>query len=435
MKLYDYFSISFNDLWRRKGRITLTAIGVIIGTVLIVAMIGLGLGLRNFMFSIVNKDNNLRSVIVEHYKSTKGEMGKGIDIKNYEEEYFKILNRDVIKSFKDIDGVASLRAKISTILYKCEIEGIEHNLKINLNGIDLNSEIFPREYIESLNTGRETEEPIIYGRNIKNKNEILIGETYLKSLNLKKEEILDKRIKIYIDEIKGRNIKPIFKEYMIVGIVNKTLNEGEEMIISAEEVADIKGFQTLQNKYMKERGYDKVELYVNSTDKIDKVIEEIEGLGYKYISSVEIAKEIDKKFKDISITIASIGIVVLIVAAIGIVNTMGMAVYDRRISIGIMKSVGASERNIKGIFLIESAFIGLVGGIFGVVIASGINEIIQIYLNEYIKNSGFNIWFNVGVPIYCSLGIVLFTTLIAILSGYYPASKAAKLEIVDALRG
>lgn len=154
-----------------------------------------------------------------------------------------------------------------------------------------------------------------------------------------------------------------------------------------------------------------------------------------YEDSPKAVKIIDKNIKNIRIITTSIGVIVLIVASIGIVNTIEMAVYERVVSIGIMKSVGASDFNIKVIFLLESAFIGFLGGIVGVAIANGLNTIVEIALNQYISSNGFNIWINVNMPYYSLIAILISTTVISTLAGYYPARYAGNLEVVEALRG
>ena len=136
----------------------------------------------------------------------------------------------------------------------------------------------------------------------------------------------------------------------------------------------------------------------------------------------------------ISIGLAILGIVVLVVAAIGIINTMSMAVLERTKSIGVMKSVGANSKTIKTMFLVQSSFIGLFGGLIGILLGSGINSIIQFFINNYIESQGLTMSISVGMPWYLVLATLLFAMIISLVAGIYPASKAAKLDPIEALR-
>lgn len=121
--------------------------------------------------------------------------------------------------------------------------------------------------------------------------------------------------------------------------------------------------------------------------------------------------------------------IALIVGAIGIMNTMYMAINERTQEIGVLKAIGASKRNIRLLFLIESGLIGLVGGLIGVLLGIGITEITVFTATEFsdveiIRGYTFNL----------IASSIIFSTFIGILSGYLPARKASNLDPADALR-
>ena len=134
--------------------------------------------------------------------------------------------------------------------------------------------------------------------------------------------------------------------------------------------------------------------------------------------------------------LGGIGAISLLVAAIGITNTMVMSIYERTKEIGIMKVIGASLKDIRGLFLFESASIGLLGGIMGV----AFSYILSFILNQF-GSSFLGDFFGMGgesklsiIPIWLVFAAIGFSTLIGVISGYGPARRAMNLSALDAIR-
>jgi len=122
-----------------------------------------------------------------------------------------------------------------------------------------------------------------------------------------------------------------------------------------------------------------------------------------------------------------------LVAAVGIINTMVMAVMERTKEIGIMKAVGASKRDIRRLFIFEAGLLGFWGGVFGLGSGYGLTVIANYFVNQQMSSEGFAITNIAVLPLWLALGVVAFTTLIGIAAGLYPAIRAAKKNPVDAL--
>jgi putative ABC transport system permease protein len=137
----------------------------------------------------------------------------------------------------------------------------------------------------------------------------------------------------------------------------------------------------------------------------------------------------------ITVMFTMIGSIALLVATIGIANTMVMAIYERTREIGILKAMGASRREIRQMFMMEAGFIGLIGGVFGLllgwVLGLGLNQAIQIVMKYRELPLRGN--FFVVTPT-LALGVILFATLIGLVAGLLPAQRAAKLDPLEALR-
>ncbi len=133
--------------------------------------------------------------------------------------------------------------------------------------------------------------------------------------------------------------------------------------------------------------------------------------------------------------LASVGVLALFVASLGVVNTMIMAIYERTREIGVMKATGAAPGDIRRLFMAEAALMGVIGGILGVIsgglLGKGVDRLAHWYLaNQKITNVGpLSI-----VPPWLALGALVFAILVGILAGLYPAARAARLDPVAALR-
>jgi putative ABC transport system permease protein len=122
------------------------------------------------------------------------------------------------------------------------------------------------------------------------------------------------------------------------------------------------------------------------------------------------------------------------VASIGIVNTLVMAILERRREIGIMKAVGASDADVWTLFFAEAGVMGMFGGFAGVALGWVIGRVINFGTNIYLKRQHFppeQFW---SVPWWLVGGAILFAVVVSLLSGFYPAARAARLDPVQALR-
>ncbi len=173
---------------------------------------------------------------------------------------------------------------------------------------------------------------------------------------------------------------------------------------------------------------------VSGAGKVDSVEQAIKKMGFNTFSILDANKGLQRLFKILDLFLGIFGSLALTVASIGIVNTLVMAILERRREIGIMKAVGASDQDVRGLFFAEAGAMGFLGGLFGVALGWVIGRVINFGTNVYLSRQGFppeQIW---AVPwwlIAFALGLAFVVSLV---SGLYPASRAAKLDPVQALR-
>jgi ABC-type lipoprotein export system ATPase subunit/ABC-type antimicrobial peptide transport system permease subunit len=182
-------------------------------------------------------------------------------------------------------------------------------------------------------------------------------------------------------------------------------------------------------------GYDMLAVRATNLSAVPGVIDRIESLGLQTQSLEAVLNVANQVLSLLQALLGSVGALALLVAALGVANTMMMAIYERTREIGILKALGASGREIRSLFTIEAALIGLIGGVFGLLFGALLGRAVDWGAHRYLINEGVT---GVGtlsvVPLWLALGALVFASLIGILAGLYPAARAARLDPVAALR-
>ena len=182
-------------------------------------------------------------------------------------------------------------------------------------------------------------------------------------------------------------------------------------------------------------GYESAVVRVTDPIELTQVREKITDLGFGSFSIVDELDQIRTVFLIIDSVLGLLGGISLLVASFGIANTMIMSILERTREIGIMKAIGAEDREIKLIFFVEAAVIGLVGGVVGVLLAWGIDGLANRLAYRFIlKPQGASFIDFFDLPPYLWLGAILFALIVSILAALYPASRAARIDPVRALR-
>ena len=172
--------------------------------------------------------------------------------------------------------------------------------------------------------------------------------------------------------------------------------------------------------------YQQVMVKCVDTKAVSSVKAAIDEMGFGTSSLQDAVEQAGKQTQQIQDLLGAIGGVSLLVAAIGIMNTMMMSIYERTREIGIIKVLGCRMSNIAGLFLCEAAYIGFFGGALGLGISYGLSGVI----NMFVGASGFKS----VIPLYLAVGALGFSVLVAMISGLYPALRAMRLSPLTAIR-
>jgi putative ABC transport system permease protein len=180
--------------------------------------------------------------------------------------------------------------------------------------------------------------------------------------------------------------------------------------------------------------YSSISVRVKNPAQIQGVEDAIKKMGFTAFSILDASRGLRQFFAVLYAFLGIFGSLALMVASIGIVNTLVMAILERRREIGIMKAIGASDGDVKKLFFAEAGAMGILGGIVGVALGWAIGQVINLGTNIYLKRQSLPAEHFWAVPWWLVAFAVLFAFGVSLVSGFYPAGRAAKLDPVQALR-
>ncbi len=400
----DYFTLALNSLRKRRLRSWLTMIGIFIGIAALVSLIGLGEGLRyaiNSQFGALGAD----MITIQASGLQYGPPGSGV---------VTPLKKDYAAQIDKLPGVEYAIPRM--------IEGgtLQFNNRVAIG------------YIGSMPNGAYRKEvettagfTAVEGRLLKDgdKDSVVVGNNYLKT------DIFGKAVTV------GDRILINNKTFNIVGVLKKTGSFTSDIVLLMNE-------DVLRQLVNKPDDTSLIAVKVTSTADINQVKLDIE----KYMRKERKVKEGQEDFtvqlavntlKTLDSTLFAVQLFVYIIAGIsivvggiGIMNTMFTAVLERTKEIGIMKSIGARNKDIFWLFFIESGLLGMVGGIVGIIIGAGLASGMAYAGAAQLGSDLIKAHISAGLVI----GALVFSFVIGCAAGTTPAVRASKLHPVDALR-
>lgn len=438
MNFKDGLKMASRDLGRRKGRTFLTALAVAVGTMLIVTLVSLGTSGEKL---IVDKAQNSSSLKMIQVASMKYFDSDNTDYSDLDmTEMFKKIDNVAVKKFGSISGIQDLQATLSGNVNNIKIDNKENKTGSSIIGLYNNTSNFASETIKSVrkNNNNNSLKPIIAGRNLNSldKNSVLIGKSYLLGMGITDyKSAIGKDIILTESNTENPNITIPSLQITgkIVGVIDDKFVATNPVVTSIDLANKFQSYYSLEDDYINTQGYNGIIIYANNINDVDHISSVVKNAGYYYSTYEQQIQSIENAFNIMNVILAVLGLIVLFVAAVGIVNTMIMVIYERTKSIGIMKSVGANRSNIHSIFIFQSAIIGFMGGIMGLIFSLINIKIIQFALKMYLESKKIKEVVNFTMPSWLIIGTLCFSILISVLAGLYPAIKASKMDPVKAL--
>lgn len=445
MRFYDLLATSLSSLTQRLFRTSLTVLGVVIGTMAVVVMLSLGFGMSASMTAQFD-NSTLRRVQV--YSVPEAAAPGQAPIR---------MDGSGIAALEQYPGVET----VSPIYYQSvELQVGRYSTWMSINGM-------PNEALQALEVSYESGEPpapgaplaLVYGGQV---NFMFWDEATGESPEINWTESLV--FATFIDDMTGMPLgqddpdgenpstTPAKRLILPTGGVLSAPESGwsqEASTIFADLDALIKTLQTnfpgvtlsgqTSPSASPARGdfvFNEFQVMAASPADAEALTAALTQDGYVAYAEVEWIRQVQEQALIIQAVLGGIGFISLLVAAIGIANTMLMSVYERTKEIGVMKVLGASLSDIRKLFLIESAAIGFFGGLFGVILSLGISTVINSTLGANMGMVDLD-----GNPMSLSLitlplvtAAIAGATLIGMISGFIPAQRATRLSPLDAIR-
>jgi ABC-type antimicrobial peptide transport system permease subunit len=192
-------------------------------------------------------------------------------------------------------------------------------------------------------------------------------------------------------------------------------------------------FTLVTEDFVATNGYNSLTVQVDSSKNAAAVASDIRKFGVGAADAETLINAQLQVFNILGLVLGGIGGIALAVAAIGVVNTMIMAIMERTREIGVMRAVGAKRSTVSLLFTFEAACLGFWGGVFGVGVGYALTRIANVFINKQLASQSLLVRDIIGLPLWLALTVVGVTTIIGILAGLYPARRAAKLDPVEAL--
>ena len=457
MKFRDLLRLSTSNLFKRKLRTVLTVLGVMIGVASIVTMVSLGLGLSRSLTEEMSTYGSLTSVTVQDASNMYFYDGSS----DSEVDENKHLDDDAIAELSQLPNVERVVPMIET---SALLKSGAYEAYITLVGV-------PDGYLESENVelaegtypaGGSGQMQVMYGNQII--NQIYNPKTYSGYWydgTMADVDLMNDTVFFILDMDSYWNFESgyVGEDGVAPKMPKKHLFEASGIVAGGVDdynsysyyvycnIDDLKAIlkkefkgrtipgqpTTSSGKPYKEIYYNRLLVYTDSMDHVTDLQTMISGMGYSASSDAEWIQSNQKQMGYIQLVLGGIGAVSLLVAAIGIANTMMMSIYERTKEIGIMKVLGCDMYNIQGMFLIEAGCIGFIGGVVGLIIRGILSWVINIAAASMGDAMGLSGQISY-IPVWLAALSLVFAVLVGMLAGFFPSLRAMKLSPLAAIR-
>jgi putative ABC transport system permease protein len=414
---------------RRKLRTVLTSLGITIAVILLSLIIFGMQDLRTLLVSAIQTQFKSNEIFITN-SSGPGVFNPPSD-EGSDVNEITLMTQEVVDGISKIDGVTNITPVT-----------VVNNLEIKLDGQDKS---YAPAFISGWNlTGDDSYFVNFWGDKTKPTGDnIFVSKFVADFYNVDPEELIGKKVSFVTSKsalfgtVKTKEILDKQYEYTIKGVFDPGSDRNDAIVsltTSTLILADIGGFDS-KEEYVSSVGYDLLRV-TGEEEKLQAIKLAIdEKYNFQGVFTADdVLGFLDDIIQAFTIALFVFGAISAVIASIGITNTMIMSIYEQTKEIGILKSMGASNGQILGVFLIQSAIIGLLGGVAGLIIVILSMQIGNIFIVEQLNQIGFQVETFFNFDLVSTLIVVAISIGIGILAGIYPSLKAATLNPVKALR-
>jgi putative ABC transport system permease protein len=452
VKFYDVTDLAFRNLRESIFRNSLTTIGISVGVASLVAMLSLGIGLQQLALSRLQKSGLFDTVVATSRRNLRnfGESRENAPSPAESPELDEPARQKieqlpgVVEAYPDIRFATEIRfddkphlTVVAGLPFSAKSSDAFDGIQGNFFSSDTATEvILQKSFAEEL-LGQKPN-PGADNTNVADLAKPLLG----KEVTMRYAERTATPASAENANSAAYSVTSHQQVLKIVGVIDVD-PESMRGPMRARIFLPLKLAQNLhvmQPSDMRETSfngtpsYTAISVRVKDPNQIPTVEDSIKKMGFNAFSLVDATRNLRQFFAVLDVFLGIFGSLALAVASIGIVNTLVMAILERRREIGIMKALGASDADVRGLFFAEAGAMGLAGGAFGVAIGWTIGRIINFGMNIYLVRHQIpptQIW---SMPLWLALAAITFSIVVSLLSGLYPAARAARLDPVQALR-
>ncbi|MBN1359759.1 MAG: ABC transporter permease [Sedimentisphaerales bacterium] len=454
MRTPDYIEQAWANLWKKKLRTFLTTCGVVIGIGALVTMFAFGQGVqRNIkkQFEELELFNYITASVSTRRHPGQAEFdpdGVPMDHRPADaNERAEPLDAQALREIMRIPGV---EAAFPEMKFPAQVQlGDDEQFTL----VQVLSADAANSGLIALRAGEPyaTDEP----------NEVIISDMMLRRLDLREpESAIGKQLDIRtlvldlslgnlmrIAFLRGGQSLPISNRtysFTIVGVAERMGMSGPLPIRSDVMIppGPAEGMKKLELTSIwdffqpsdKPGTYSTVSVKVASPSDIPAVEQKLHERGLRTFALIDQMDQMQTAFIIMDVFLLAVGMIGITVASLGIVNTMVMSILERYREIGIMKAVGATNGDVQRIFFYESGMIGLLGGVFGLLLARVVSFVINQVINGVASGQGVPFIHYFDFSWWLCLAAILFSILVSLLAGVYPTLRAARVDPVVALR-
>jgi len=393
MRFSQIILIAINNIKSNRMRSLLTILGIAVGIATIVFLVSLGYGLQELSVKKIASIAAINTLEVSPGKTSVSKVDDALIAK--------------IKEMPEVNSISpllSLGLKVDYLGKKTDAVGsfVDDNYS-KLEGVDV----------------------VLGGFFSNSESDIVVSTALLKAVDLPSSDAVTKQFDttVIIVNPETKEKKEIPKKFTVLGVVQ------DDSVSFA--YAPIKA---VQDQITDSTVYNSLKVNIKDQSQIPSAKDKITSMGFTVTSIADTISQVDQIFRIIQMILAFFGLVALLVASIGMFNTMTIALLERTRDIGIMKSLGVRDRDVSKIFLTESSMISTLGGIIGVVLGYLTAKGINIGVNSLAKSVGGEAQKLFSTPLIFAAGIVIFSVFVGFLTGFYPSRRASRLNPLDALR-
>lgn len=443
MRVIDYISIAATDIRRQRVRSTLTIFALVISTVILVLMAAISIGGRQAISDQFGSDAHLTSISVTPNQSTSSLNPFG-DVQEVNASTTK-MDDSTVATLMNIAHVRSATAQAHVW------EIAQMSLDDGAKQLVAQAEGIPGDAQLGLSVGR------MFASNDES-NVAIIGSSYAKALGYESnpELLVGKTLQLTTQkgyrgvdadipgpaatksELEAFNETRTVLPVTVVGVTDAGPDQNNLFIPIgwAHKVRTIFYYESgarKENDQIAASGYTTIELNVDDVSNVKNVSTAIQDLGYGQLSTLSQIERLQQLSSMMWLILGAVSIIAVVAAALGVVNTMLMAVSEQRYVIGVWRACGARKSTILHLFLIQSGLLGFVGGVVGVVFGVLASGFVNEYVNSLLQAQGLSIANIAIVPPWLMGGTILLTTLFGLIAGIYPAYRAARQDPAQAL--